>query len=229
MRKILSYSLWGNDPKYLDGMRANVELAAKWYPGWTVMIACPVDTMFALHVNGIAYNVMNTGSTNAGLFWRIEPATSAAADIVCIRDADSRIGERERDAVAEFESGLYALHVMRDHPAHGAEIMGGMWGCRPPMLPRNLSSLLAEKIAAVNASDGSNHVRQKYEGRFGWMSDQPFLTRVLWDALPPSQILAHDDYWRYGDCRPFSVPKPTPRDFVGQVYSATGEAKYECP
>ena len=229
MRKILSFSLWGNDPKYLDGMRENVDLAAKWYPGWTVMIHCPIDTMYELGVSGVAYQIKKSIIVSSGLFWRILPATSWCNDIVCVRDADSRIGERERDAVDEFESGPYALHVMRDHPAHGAEIMGGMWGCRPQLLPKTFGSDLTIKEHEVYMGDGSNHVRQKYEGRFGWMSDQPFLTRVLWDALPPSQILAHDDYGRYGSPSKFRVPKPTPRDFVGQVYSATGEAKYECP
>lgn len=233
MRKILSFSLWGSDPKYLDGMRANVELAAKWYPGWTVAIYCPVELMadrLLGVISGVEFHPLyDAYKCSSGLFWRIWPTTDLRNEIVCVRDADSRIGERERDAVAEFEAGSYALHIMRDHPAHGAEIMGGMWGCRPAMLPWSFGPNLESKMSEIELSDGSNHVRQKYEGRFGWMSDQPFLTKTLWDVIPPSQILVHDDYRRYGDCKPFRIPKPTPRDFVGQVYNATGEAKFECP
>ncbi len=46
------------------------------------------------------------------------------------RDLDSRINHREVAAVREFLSSDKSVHVMRDHPAHVAYMMGGMWGAK---------------------------------------------------------------------------------------------------
>lgn len=49
------------------------------------------------------------------------------------RDLDSRINSREVSAVQEFYSPDHSdksVHLMRDHPAHNAFIMGGMWGLK---------------------------------------------------------------------------------------------------
>ncbi len=47
------------------------------------------------------------------------------------RDLDSRINPREVAAVEEFlASDKAKVHVMRDHPAHVAFMMGGMWGAK---------------------------------------------------------------------------------------------------
>lgn len=46
------------------------------------------------------------------------------------RDLDSRISPREVAAVSEFLASEQEVHVMRDHPAHTAVIMGGMWGAK---------------------------------------------------------------------------------------------------
>ena len=33
-KNIISFSLWGEDPKYWIGALRNIELARKFYPGW---------------------------------------------------------------------------------------------------------------------------------------------------------------------------------------------------
>ena len=45
------------------------------------------------------------------------------------RDVDSHINEREQAAVLEWQSqSQEPLHIMRDHPDHNTEILGGMFG-----------------------------------------------------------------------------------------------------
>ena len=46
-------------------------------------------------------------------------------DILLSRDLDSRISEREVAAVEEFLASDKQVHIMRDHPARTAPIMGG--------------------------------------------------------------------------------------------------------
>lgn len=226
MRKALSFSLWGNDPKYLIGMQKNIILARRLYPGWEVLVHVNDSKLYYKNARTV---LLDTSEVSDALFWRIVPATmDSLFDIVCIRDADSRISARERDAVAEWEESGSALHVMRDHPAHGAPIMGGMWGCRPNLLPENFRDNLMRYRMDLRKKDADKRGTQPYEGRFGWMSDQPFLTAALRDTIPAHDRMVHDDYKRYEGARNFRVPKTTPMDFVGQVYSATDEAKYKC-
>ena len=46
------------------------------------------------------------------------------------RDLDSVFTAREAAAVAEWVASGRAVHVMRDHPWHGAAMLGGTWGTR---------------------------------------------------------------------------------------------------
>ena len=34
MKKVISFSLWGNDPFYIEGAYKNIELAKEIYPDW---------------------------------------------------------------------------------------------------------------------------------------------------------------------------------------------------
>ncbi|KAB7500862.1 hypothetical protein Anas_06871 [Armadillidium nasatum] len=47
------------------------------------------------------------------------------------RDLDSEVLRREYDAVSEWlNSTTKSLHIMRDHPHHRHQILGGIWGMR---------------------------------------------------------------------------------------------------
>ena len=50
-------------------------------------------------------------------------------DVFVSRNLDSRFNEREIAGVKECQEKLcYSLHVMRDHPLHGFDLLGGGWG-----------------------------------------------------------------------------------------------------
>ena len=36
----------------------------------------------------------------------------------------------EQEAVEEWLNSNKKFHIMRDHPDHGTEILGGTWGCK---------------------------------------------------------------------------------------------------
>lgn len=65
------------------------------------------------------------------------------------RDLDSRITQREMDAVNEWEKSSKLFHAMRDHPAHETPILGGMWGGKNLLLDSDVKSL-QQKIVMVN-------------------------------------------------------------------------------
>ena len=58
------------------------------------------------------------------------------ADLVFFRDADSRMRERDRWCMAEFEKSDKSLHIIRDHFWHKSRIMGGAWGAKKGAFPR---------------------------------------------------------------------------------------------
>ena len=51
-------------------------------------------------------------------------------DLILSRDLDSRFSDREQEAVRDWLNSNKKFHIMRDHPDHGTEILGGTWGCK---------------------------------------------------------------------------------------------------
>ena len=91
-----------------------------------------------------------------GMVWRFLPLLDPLVDAVASRDLDSRLTAREAAAVSQWleESGL-PFHVMRDHPMHGTEILGGMWGARLDTGHREqLRGAMERLLASVRSHTG---------------------------------------------------------------------------
>ena len=91
-----------------------------------------------------------------GMVWRFLPLLDPLVDAVASRDLDSRLTGREAAAVTQWleESGL-PFHVMRDHPMHGTEILGGMWGARLDTGHRDqLRGAMERLLASVRSHTG---------------------------------------------------------------------------
>ena len=58
------------------------------------------------------------------MIWRFFPTLDAQVDMFMSRDLDSRIHEREVEAVEEWFSSDQPVHAMRDHPQHNTAILG---------------------------------------------------------------------------------------------------------
>ena len=68
------------------------------------------------------------------MFWRFDPAFSEKDVIMIFRDTDSRLNQREKVAVDKWLESDKDFHILRDHPYHTTQIMGGMWGSRNNIL-----------------------------------------------------------------------------------------------
>ena len=200
MNKIVSYSLWGNDEKYTVGAVKNAHLVQKMYPGWIGRFYCgqsvPEDIINQLNsVENTDVIMMDENGNWEGMFWRFLAADSD--DLVISRDTDSRITQREVDAVNEWLESDYDFHIMRDHPWHGHHIMGGMWGSRNGIL-RGLSDWIEE------------YTKGDY-----WMVDQNFLRDIVYPKVKNISMV-HDEFF---ERKPFPT-KRTPREFVGQPFNS---------
>lgn len=163
----ISFSLYGDNRTYTEGLIRNAELAPLVYPGWQVFVyhdaTVPRSCLNELADLGVML-VPDAGKLfPAGLFWRFFIADHPRITRFIIRDADSRLNFRERRAVDNWIESGKKFHVIRDHPFHTPPIGGGLWGATkgalPPMIP------LIQKLASRD---------NKYS------SDQTFLASHVW-------------------------------------------------
>lgn len=210
MKKLITFSLWGDDPKYCVGAVENARLAQQFYPGWTCRFylgrSVPTATYTALlDVPNVRVVNMHVEGDWRGMFWRFMPAGEDDVDVFITRDCDSRIGAREAAAVEEWLQSPQLIHAMRDHPYHSVPILGGMWGAKRHAIPN-----IVELVNQWNQEDR-------------WQTDQEFLTAMVWPTHR-HKVLAHDNWARFVGC--VNKPFPTPRvngEFVGAIIGANGE------
>ena len=200
MKKIISFSLWGENPVYNAGAIRNAELAKEIYPGWVCRYylgkSAPLTTIQELgRFNNTEIFVMNEPGDWRGMFWRFYPASDLNVDVMLSRDTDSRLNLREKAAVDEWLTGDKDFHIMRDHPQHATEIMGGMWGVRNGLLP-----------------DMVNMINDYVKGDF-WQVDQNFLRERVY-PLVKKNTMVHDEYF---EKKPFPVSREKDR-FIGQAF-----------
>lgn len=141
--KVLSYSLYGKDEKYLDGILKNLWKKHEYfYQDWKIWIYCDKYnfnklTKVKIH-SGFKCSLFNMGESDKGqgMCWRFLPTMNPTIDYVIMRDADSLINPREAAAVKDWIKSEKLAHVMRDHPHHFSyPIFGGMWGIKGGSLP----------------------------------------------------------------------------------------------
>lgn len=202
MKKVVSFSLWGNNPKYTIGAIENAKLVNKIYEGWIARFYCgksvPEDIINQLKsFNNAEVILMNEQGDWTGMFWRFMACEDA--DVMLSRDTDSRISNREKEAVYEWLDSDKDFHIMRDHPHHNTQILGGMWGCRNGIL-----SNIRELVDKYNKGDF-------------WQTDQNFLREVVYDKVKESSII-HDSYFNIEKWkRPFPSNR-VDKEFVGDVF-----------
>ena len=199
--KIISFCLWGNDPKYTVGAIKNAELAKSIYPDWTCRfyVANDVPNMIIFNLE-IFDNVevvnMNKSGDWTSMFWRFLPAGEPDVDVMISRDTDSRLNYREKAAVDEWLESDKVFHIMRDHPSHKFPVLGGMWGAKKNAVP-----MMKEMI-------------EDFGGTNEYGTDYVFFADKVLPTLNKEDIMVHDEFY---DMEPFPIIRKG-FEFVGEVY-----------
>lgn len=202
MKKIISFSLWGNNPKYTIGAIRNAELTPLIYPDWIARFYCgrsvPLEIIEKLksfpHCEVI---LMEEDGNWEGMFWRFYACGDA--DVMLSRDTDSRLNMREKFAVDEWLESSKDFHIMRDHPHHTTEILGGMWGCKNGIL-KNIKNLIDDFV----------------KGDF-WQVDQNFLKQKIYPLIK-NNVFVHDEFFNYETDKRNFPSKRINKEFVGDVF-----------
>jgi hypothetical protein len=215
-----SFSLYGTLDKYTRGMIANMEIIRDRFPAARVAVyiaddvpAATIDTLKSFTNINIIPTVRKEKTENS--FDRFLAIDISDCDIMFVRDADSRIHERDAACIEDFiNDPSKLLHIIRDHHYHSDKIMGGMWGIRKAALLEPIS-ITIDKWKAHNNSKS-------------YGTDQHFLVRTLYGRLLPVAMI-HDRNNRHEP-----IEKHTPfrvaiinHLFIGQVhdYDTSGNEK----
>jgi hypothetical protein len=207
-RNVIAFSIWGTDPRYLNGAMTNAIVARYLYPGWQARFyvdrSVPERFIRSLTQNG-AHIVLveDLPASEYGLFWRFLVEDDPEVSLYLVRDADSVMNVKERWAVADWLSSHQAFHVMRDNPQHSELVLAGLWGAHAG----NIGGMRTRFLEFVQAA-----------GKVGnnLTVDQLFLRETIWPIMRNS-VLAHDAYFNFMSPRRFNPDFALPKSIhIGQ-------------
>jgi len=205
MKKVISFSLWGDNPTYTIGAIRNAELALGFYPDF--------ECWFYIHKSSVPHKIIDQLSTFKNvkiilkdgnlntckpMMWRFESIDHPDVEINMSRDTDTRILLREKVAVEEWIRSGKLFHIMRDHPYHHNVIMGGMFGTR--------------KINGIIWRDIMNKQEQLSHREY----DQLFLENYIYPIVK-NNALIHASFHKYEHhATDFTIPYDKDYRFVGE-------------
>lgn len=197
--KIISFCLWGDNPKYCVGAIKNANLIKDIYPNWIARFYIHKDVnkkyIEEIQKTNAQIKIMENAPGWESMMWRYLPIEDAEVETFISRDTDSRLNLREKNAVDEWLNSDKEFHVMRDHPYHGFSILGGMFGAK-----KGGFNFIKDSIKEF-----------KFQNQYG--TDYIFFNNILYPKIE-GKTLVHDEFF---DKKPF----PTIRlnyNFVGAIF-----------
>jgi hypothetical protein len=194
MKKIISFSLYGNKPNFQVGAVVNVLEAKRLYPDWKCRFYTTDDESICKQLEYLGAEIVRMDDWPEGqMFWRFLAIDDA--DICISRDADSVVNEREVGAVQEWLESDFQWHSMHDHKNHRkVSIMGGMWGCKqygdfvPESIAQNDDAYIFDfrrkpmrKHIDEWIKTGGKTIGRNWDQRFlGYLYENKAQTNIMW-------------------------------------------------
>ncbi|CAL4113216.1 unnamed protein product [Meganyctiphanes norvegica] len=232
-QKIISFSLYGNNKKYLIGLEANLNASKHLYPNYFVRLytdpvpykklLCPLLRKYEhFHICDVK-SLPTLGNIHKvqPIMWRLAPLGDPQVDILLVRDPDSQISSREVDAVHDWLSTGHTLHVMRDHPQHMAPIIDCCWGMR-----QDITREHKENTGAIRKT-----LFDLLLNKYKHMEGQNILNEILWTDYE-HDVVRHESYRcrEYQHSRPWPTEREDEKHFVGSQRSGFQKKHLEeCP
>mmetsp|Transcript_34525 Transcript_34525/g.69763 ORF Transcript_34525/g.69763 Transcript_34525/m.69763 type:complete len:412 (-) Transcript_34525:49-1284(-) len=243
--KVLSFSVYGLNRRYLGGMIRIAMNAPKIYPGWQVRVYHPPDLFADFKVkldavgdhvklvdvsadtpqwvySSVANNVTAGAADDERIdptMWRFLVASDPTVSVYAIRDCDSVLSLREKAAVDEWLASGKKFHLMHDHALHHpnflAAMLAGMWGGRRDAVPQ-MDKLLKQF-----------HSNKRRSGRASMFGDDQLF---LWQHIVPlarNDCVHHDSYYcdeSGGIAFPMTrIQARAPYDYIGDAWFNLGK------
>lgn len=183
--RLIVFTLWGQHPRYNRGAVENTQLARHFYPGWECRfyVASDAPALATLRKKPYVEVVEMAPPLGEGwyaLFWRLLPCSEPGVERLIFRECDSRLSDREAQAVKAWEQSDRPLHAIRDIAYHDwPAIPSGLWGMKTGAVPDLHERLWSWMRFNWNPSWGKHHV-----------SDERFLAERIWSPLK-EKFLVH--------------------------------------
>lgn len=177
-------------------MLANLRLAKQLYPDWRVWVyQRGLEKPFLKRLEEAGATLKDFPCEN-GMMARFFAIDAPEVDRMLVKDADSRIGQREIAPVQAWEHSGLPFHVIRDHPHHVQPMIGGHFGCTRAGLAATSMRELAKDFAPSGWAGSREEI---------YNTDQVFLAEKVWPLARQRGCLAFDFCNRHlhPESRPF--------------------------
>ena len=197
-KNIISFSLFGDNPKYTFNAVVNAKFAKEIYPNWRCRFYCDnrVPPSVILRLKELDAEVIIKESIQSDkaqmLLWRFLVMGDSSIDRYIVRDCDSVVNIKESLAVEEWITSNRRFHIMRDFYTHTDLILAGMFGGTTDIFP-NIKDLI-DKFHKIKNPKVSHQ-------------DQLFLRVFIWQTIK-KDVLIHDRYFRLENTKEFPPHPP---------------------
>jgi hypothetical protein len=207
--KYFTFSIWGDNPKYLQGAIRNAELAEEIFPDWKCVFyydaTVPKETIDKLSLFKNT-SVKEVTDDSFGAFWRFEMMFNNPG-VILSRDTDSRLSLREKELIDNWLESEYNYMIIRDHDAHYEfPILAGMWGKKNVLMDSSLKDAMQEYVS----------VKQ-------YLVDQFYLRDKVWpNIMHDTAIYGVKEVDWMRETYDFEN-----KNFIGQTYTENDEPVYD--
>lgn len=207
-KKVFSYCVFGTQKKYCLGMVKNLEQIKHLFPDYNVFIYLGNDVPQEYVDQYKSFqNVTLIQRNYTGLLLTIERflCVDDNFDVVFVRDADSRFGDRDMWCIRNFLDSKFTICTIRDHKWHGRELLAGHTGIK-----RIPHVSLQKDLAEFTSKTGTINYYQ---------NDQDFIIKYIFDKHK-QDVIAYSEYHNFGEGSTMKIPLPrkSNEDFCGNVY-----------
>lgn len=173
-KKLITFSVFGDNPIYTKGLIKNLELADEIYSEWIPRIYLfdpskdlikEVNFFENAEVEIIPRNDFGFVPT----MFRFLPFSETDVSYFISRDTDSRLSWRERYAVDEWIESGKTFHIMKDHPYHHTPdfpILAGMFGAKGGIIPEfkeNFFNGMVKKLVYEKKGIDQHYLKYVYD------------------------------------------------------------------
>lgn len=183
MKKVISFSLYGNDPIYTIGCVRNAEIKNQIMSDWEMWVYHDksVNDIILSKLLVLGVKLIDTDiDVKFGRLWRFLPSSESDIDYFISRDTDSRLSMRDVVSTEEWINSGKEFHIVREHPlGHHWWMNAGMWGCKKGSII-NIKKLIEDySLISTNSNDK--------------FFDQYFLEQVIY-PLTKNKSLIHAEF-----------------------------------
>ena len=216
--KNIGFCLYNNINLYLIGAIENVKSYKKYDSSINCIFYCR---------NDVNENCINELKSKNGdvikccympnwfmMFVRFFPSENPNNALYMSRDTDCRLSLREQTAISQWKSNHKSFHIIRDHPYHKIEILGGLWGVKNKNIPK-IRFMIAKWC--MNYINVNKSIPEKG-------SDQVFLKSMY--GILKRDVFVNDNFFTFERTRHHIPHRRINYEYVGEAFNEKNQVLY---